>query len=67
MVYVAQLLCADELDEMTAEIVTSYFVHGMTEQEISNLTGMKRRTVGYRLETFRKQVRRRVGEEPDER
>ena len=67
MVYVGELLDPDRLDDMTAEIVAGYFIHGMTEQEIADMTGMKRRTVGYRLEAFRKQVRNRAGEGQDER
>ena len=57
MVLVAELIDSTGLEDEDLYFAICYHVHGMTEQEIADMTGMKRRTVGYRLTRFRKQAR----------
>jgi RNA polymerase sigma-70 factor, ECF subfamily len=57
MVLVAELLDCAKLEDEDFYFAICYYVHGMSEREIADLTGMKRRTVGYRLARFRKQAR----------
>jgi RNA polymerase sigma-70 factor (ECF subfamily) len=42
-----------KIPEELQEIAVSYFVDRMSQNEIADLTGLPRRTVGYRLEQFR--------------
>ncbi len=47
-----------QVDLEEARIATYYYVDGMEQEEIATLLGIQRRTVGRRLERFRKQARR---------
>ncbi len=58
MVLVAELMDHEEVDSEDLYLAICYHVHGMTEEEIAAMTGMKRRTVGYRLARVRDQARR---------
>lgn len=58
-----QVLDDRELADDTADAVVCYYVHGMTEQEISETLDMNRRTVSYRLSRFVETARRRLGED----
>lgn len=42
-----------EADPEQAQIAACYFIHGMEHEEIAELLGVPRRTVGRRLEKFR--------------
>jgi RNA polymerase sigma-70 factor (ECF subfamily) len=50
-------------EEMQA-IVVFHFVDQMSQDEISSLTGIPRRTIGYRLEQFRVRARAAMTSEP---
>ncbi len=47
-----------------AEIAAYYYVDGMQQDEIARLLGMQRRTVGRRLERFRRRASRFLHGEP---
>ena len=47
-----QALLRDVPDDLQ-ELAIYYFVDDMSQEEIAELTGIPRRTVGYRLEQFR--------------
>lgn len=49
-----------------AEAAIYYHVDGMEQEEIAKLTGVARRTVGYRLERFREEARKLLGVAPEE-
>ncbi len=44
-----------------AEVAIYYHVDGMEQEEIAQLIGVARRTVGYRLERFREEARKSLG------
>ncbi len=50
-------LCG-ELDEASAELVAYHFIDDMSQDEISELTGLSRKTIGKRLSAVRSAVRR---------
>jgi RNA polymerase sigma-70 factor (ECF subfamily) len=47
-----------EADAEQAQIAACYFIHGMEHEEIAELLGIPRRTVGRRLEKFREHAER---------
>jgi RNA polymerase sigma-70 factor (ECF subfamily) len=47
-----------EADPEQAQIAACYFIHGMEHEEIAELLGLPRRTVGRRLEKFRAHAER---------
>lgn len=51
--------------EDLAQVAVYYHVDEMDQEEIAALTGVSRRTVGYRLERFRDEARRILGLPPD--
>jgi RNA polymerase sigma-70 factor (ECF subfamily) len=52
MLLVARLLDNPELGDDMAQSAVCYYVHGMTEQEISDALGINRRTVSYKISRF---------------
>lgn len=61
LILITELLQDHELAGELADIAACYYFHGMTEKEISEMTGIKRRTVSYKLARFTKLARKRVG------
>lgn len=49
------------VDEETALIAVSYYVDGMTREDVAALVGCSVRTVGYRLEALKKKAQERAG------
>jgi RNA polymerase sigma factor (sigma-70 family) len=64
MILVAELLAHPEMTDLLALIGTSASVHGMTQEEISVMLNMPRRTVGYKLDRFNRLTRERGGDGP---
>jgi len=60
LVLISELLSHKEMAGELADIATYYHVHGMTEREIAEVTGINRRTVSYRLAKFGRLARRRA-------
>jgi RNA polymerase sigma-70 factor (ECF subfamily) len=54
-----------ELPPELAEVAVYYHVDEMDQEEIASIVGVARRTVGYRLERFRQEARRRLELEVD--
>lgn len=48
----------EQVDETQAQVAVYYYIDGMEQQEIADVTGMQRRTVGRVLERFRKHARK---------
>lgn len=47
-----------EADPEQAQIAACYFIHGMEHEEIAEVLGLPRRTIGRRLEKFREHAER---------
>jgi len=63
LLLVSQSLDNPELGPDMAQAALCYFVHGMTEQEISDALGINRRTVSYKIARFVQIAREHLEEE----